>query len=56
MLLVVDDGASIETLTNICRIPTTSLQDHALEKTIGRSFGKLGIRMVSFEEESKLVN
>ena len=51
--LVVNDGATIETVAQIYGIPITSLWDHVTKKTIGRKCGKS--RVLSFDEGSELV-
>ena len=53
-MLKVDDGAPIKTMARHYGIPTTSLRDHVIGKTISRKRGKSGVLLL--EEKNELVN
>ena len=53
-MLAVDDGAPIKIMARLYGIPTTSLRDHVIGKTISRKRGRSGV--LSSEEENELVN
>ena len=53
-ILVVDDGALIKIMTWLYGIPTTSLRDYVIKKTIGRKRGRLEV--LSYEEKNERVN